>query len=278
MHSIRRFIIIMALLCQCNETLSLIERLPLPSSWTNKQDKESISITKKVERNCNISITNIIGDIEVTASTKDSIKVSAVKSGSLQALESTKVVVEYTEGKAEIKTVQIIKEPGTTECSVSYKIAIPKTGRLSSVHTGQGTITIENGQGAVATTKDGSIAIKNSTGPVEASTDKGAISISLHSILPGQQVTALSGKGDIEISMPAQTVANLDARTKGGGVVTSELPIKTKPTTFKVFNRKAVAKLNRELSGTLGTQSRDSNELPSVILYTDKGNIKVNKS
>ncbi len=244
--------------------------------WGETTKKETISLNKKVDKQCEISIHNISGSISITASTRDKIILEATKIGSKKSLESTQVTMNLNGNKVDIKTIQTIKEPNTKECEVSYIIAIPKTARLASVDTFAGSITITDSQGAVATTRKGTIDVKNSTGPIEVSTETGSITISCPHLISGQQVTAVTGKGDITMTVPQQTVASIEARTKNG-FVSSKLPVCTKPQPFKEYNKKTVAKLSQTMSGTFGDRFSEEPELPMVNLITDSGNIKVIK-
>ncbi len=246
--------------------------------WSEKKERETVVLNKAIDKPCEISIHNIKGSITVTASTKNKIHVEATKIGSVKSLESTKITLDQTGDKIAIKTVQTIKEPDTKECEVNYTITIPKTATVSTIHTVKGDIFVENSNGTIATTKEGVISIKNSTGLVDVLTDNGSINVSFSSIAPGQQVTAITGKGDITVSLPQQTVASLDAKTKSGGTVSSTLPIRTKPTDFKMYNKKTLARLTREVNGIIGSHSTDSSELSSFSLITDKGNIVLKKA
>src|SRR3989338_10580398 len=133
--------IFIALLLNQHTSFSLIEKM---NPWSEKEKKETVILNKTVDKPSEISIHNIKGSITIASSTKNTIHVEATKKGPSKSLESTQITYENRDGKIAIKTVQTIREPNTKECEVIYSITIPKTSKLSTVHTVQGDIIIEN--------------------------------------------------------------------------------------------------------------------------------------
>lgn len=235
--------------------------------WSSGKE-EVISLTEKVPESCGISISNIKGDITVKTWKQQKVVIEARKRGSEQAIDATTVKKTLANNRLRIET--IYKDP-KTKCAVHYDILVPDSARLQSVTTEKGSITIANAQhGAMAKTERGNILLENVTGPVKTSANRGSITIAASELKPENKILAITGRGNIKLTMPESSNADVFLKTTKGAI-NSEIPITTKSRTMK-FNRNTLAQLKREAYGKIGEGGS------AIKLHTGSGNINVTSS
>ena len=230
-----------------------------------KGKEETLSLSEAVSEKCNISITNLKGNINVKTWEKSKVVIEVKKEGSQEALDATTVIKKFAHNKLKIETIS--KDP-KAKSTVHYDILIPSSARLQSVTTDRGSITIANiSHGAMAKTEKGTITFENVKGPIKASTNRGSINIDAAELIPEHKILAFSAKGNIKLSMPQGSDADVFFKTTRGSI-NSDIEITTQPRTMK-FNSKTLAQLKRQASGTIGRGGSP------IKLHTGSGNISV---
>ncbi len=96
------------------------------------------------------------------------------------------------------------------------QIKLPKTMNIKVDSGNLGTIQIEGFTSEVeAETNVGSINMKNVTGPITAHTNVGAITIDFVAVSQASPITISTNVSEIDVSIPANTNASLELKTRG---------------------------------------------------------------
>lgn len=96
------------------------------------------------------------------------------------------------------------------------KVKLPKTMNINIDSGNLGAILIDGFTAEVeADSNVGEITLKNVTGPVTAHTSTGTISVVFTKVNQSAPISISSSVGEIDVSLPANTKANLDLRTNG---------------------------------------------------------------
>jgi hypothetical protein len=104
-------------------------------------------------------------------------------------------------------------------CCMDYEILVPaKTNLNLSTMTGSG-ITVDGVEGEIEVTNmNGPLNLTNVAGSVVASSMNGKVTASLRQVAANKMMSFASMNGDIDVTLPASTKANLQMRTNGGEI------------------------------------------------------------
>lgn len=205
---------------------------------------------------------------------------------------------------ATFDSLSLIAQSKEPQATIDFDLIIPSASNIT-LSTEHGNITIGDMKGKICATttsgnisidqayqtiiattlKNGSIAIKHARGNVKASTIKGNISIdnAYSSILAQAEngsidvrsasvpatskIKLVTNVGLINLSLPADVNADLQANTKRGAVVSQhKITLKPKTTTL---DSKAWRQMKERVDGILGTGEA------TISLSSNKGNIKI---
>jgi len=155
--------------------------------------------------------------------------------------------------------------------------AITEKGNVEIEHAGntivaksmqKGNISIAHVKGNVqAQTSKGNISIDGARQSIIAYADRGKITVASNEVPPTSKIDLKTGYGIIELALPHEVNADLQAYTKNGQV-TSNHYITLKPQTTQL-NNKTWNRLKKEINGTLGTGEAQ------IMLTSTKGSIKL---
>ena len=172
------------------------------------EQTEAVSRKVKVGRDGRVSVSNVSGDIKVTASPGDDVTIEAVKRtrGDRSQLASVQITVDDRPGRVEVRTEYDGDRSfrnRNIDVSVDYTIAVPATATVD-VKSISGNVTVTGVQGVVhAETVSGTV--RTSATP---------------------KLTAKTVSGDLElVSAPAD--ADLTATTISGNIRAKGLRIRT---------------------------------------------------
>jgi hypothetical protein len=112
--------------------------------------------------------------------------------------------------------------------------------------------------------------LDNVKGAVKTSANRGSIKICAAELTPKNKILAITGRGNIKLTMPESSNADVFLKTTKG-TITSEIPITTSSRTMK-FNRNTLAQLKREAYGKIGEGGS------AIKLHTGIGNIDMASS
>ncbi len=213
-----------------------------------------------------LNVENINGDITITAGSGNKIQVIATKKAdNKDYLDGMEIHVRADSDRVSLRT----EHPKSSESwfgsrsngSVSFEIIAPAGINLDSIETVNGEIEIAGIDGDVsADTTNGDINISELRGNLEADTVNGSITASFTSLGGGQRVSAETVNGKIQLRLPENASARVDAGTVNGGIDADDfnLPVD------KGF-------LGRDCSGEIGAGDA------RIKLSTVNGGIKIRK-
>jgi len=290
-----------------NSTLSKISLESLYSKLFSKQKQEIIHKELTLEKKGTLSIDNIYGNIQIkTEWSLNSIILKACKRVSKK--ENTQDIEIDVENQLAANKIAIKTKYKNEKSTgiVDYELIVPNNITVN-LNTKKGDIKIKRVQGKIKASSDkgdikildakgsirahaqqGNIAISQSVGNIDAKTKYGNISIlqsskSLHATthtgaikvdckkIPSiGSVYLTSNSGNISLSLPSKTNADIKAQTHRG-LLTCEHFITLKPQSV-LLNKKTWDRFKREVDGTIGTGE-------SVIkISSNSGNIKILKT
>jgi len=279
-------------------------------SWVNFEQHEETSYreytlnsgTKK------IFIDNAYGEVAVSSWEHATVGVTAIKqSSSPENIELITLADSHKDNTFTLKINYGPSEKKAIKGAVNLVIRIPETCS-NEIHTDQasiwvdglespvkvfsktglieifntrGTVYAENNKGDIVINHPKStVKVKNITGKVSiekaskttlVETDSGPISIMYKKVPHQTTITATTQSGPIELLLPEDVNADLQAKTKKG-VILSEQMITLKPKTVQL-NKKAWTSLKKEVDGTFGTgeaQIRLSSSSSSIKILENK--------
>ena len=235
-----------------------------------KQTSETKKFNKKVPPRTKVSIHNIHGPIKVDTWDRNEILIEAEKSGVDKRCDNTFIEEKLTDASYTIAT-KVVSEVEKS-CTVSYTALIPKNAIIYSVTTDNGDITVSNSTQTVsAVAKTGNITVAHSSGDVKIHTEYGNIKIDQISSNAKDSLVVSADCGNIDIIVPKTFNSAHIYATARRGKINSSIPITTTITTE--FNRKAMAKLSKNISGTIGKGG--TKDGAQIKLQTDRGNINI---
>lgn len=202
--------------------LALALALP-PFSWADVSEVEEFDF--ELEAGGRISVKNINGDITVTGGAGDTVKIRAhKKAGRQEYLDGLKVTVEKKGDWLRIET----RHPdslnrwfgfGDSSGSVAYEISAPADVDLDAIETVNGEISISGITGdVIADTTNGEINATGLRSNLEADTTNGGIDVSFDRLGGDQRVVAKTVNGRVQLRLPADASARVDAGTVNGGI------------------------------------------------------------
>src|SRR5262249_53777897 len=136
--------------------------LPPPAvGQTGGDQTETLSRHLKLERNGSISLSNISGEIVVTAGSGDDVSMEAVKRArNRNELSDVQVSIQEVGGRIDIKT-DYPRNDRNVHVSVDYTLVVPSWAAMD-VHSVSGNIRVTGVQGTVrADTVSGNLAVSD---------------------------------------------------------------------------------------------------------------------
>jgi len=224
---------------------------------SKKEDPKDISIKieKQIAKN-HVSIKTAYKDNKVKGSVD------------YELIIPNNITINLKTDKGEIK-IKRAKGP-ITACTNKGDIRIIETSGQITAQAGQGNIIVDQSNGNIfASSSYGNIQISNASKSVKALTKSGSIKTSCKNIPSTGSINLGTNSGNISLSIPGSTNAEVEART-GKGRVTSDHYIEIKPQTVQL-NKKTWARFKREVDGTLGSGEA------TIKLSANYGNIKILK-
>lgn len=250
-----------------------------------------------------LNLKNINGTIRVkTESPQNSVFLKATKQASKkELLQNVKIIESSDKDTINVRTVytnnkvtgsvqydlivpaDITINLATHDGDIKIKqingaiTAITEKGNVEIEHAGdtimakstqKGNINIAHAKGNVqAETAKGNISIDGAQQSIIAHADYGKITVASNEVPSTSKIDLQTGSGIIELALPHEVNADLQARTKNGQI-TSNHYITLKPQTTQL-NNKTWNRLKKEINGTLGTGEAQ------IMLTSNKGNIKL---
>jgi DUF4097 and DUF4098 domain-containing protein YvlB len=268
-------------------------------------EKETFERDYPLKPQSTLTIKNINGNIHLATWSKPTASIKIIKQAKQKDLLSSLTIKEQQHAKGLTLSAECndrknkdprfdfhITIPHNTALNMSTgkgNIAIEKITGRTEISTENGNITINQAHSTViaqttntgniyikeiynnskVSTHTGTITIDDARGSVIALTDNGHIKIHSSIVPPTGKIDAKSIYGNIDLSIPATTNAEIQARTERG-VVTSQHYITLKPLTTQL-DKYAWKKFKKEMYATIGTGEAQ------ITLASNKSNIRLNK-
>ena len=202
---------------------------------------ETIDRTFDVKPGATVAVSNVNGRIAVSSWDQPKVRVIAYKEAqgdredAQEALKELRVEMQQRNGGVTVITHHPRRHDGVSsifswllgdhvDMNVRYEVTVPRTMNLDVRNTnGSIHLTGINGRHEVGTT-NGRIELAACAGSVDASTTNGAIRAQLTRVSKGESLRFETTNGRIEVEVPKDLAANVDADTTNGSIST-DLPI-----------------------------------------------------
>ncbi|NVK21288.1 MAG: DUF4097 family beta strand repeat protein [Kangiellaceae bacterium] len=185
-------------------------------------EKKRFSETYEFNRDGNVAIENINGDITITGWDRDEISLEyTVTADSKKDLERVKVEVNHSKSSFDVEVDINSKKGwfgwGGSSGEVEFELKVPNSVSLKTIESVNGDLALEGISGDVkADTVNGRIKISGSKGDVTADTVNGDIEIRMQRMSDGQRIKGDSVNGDIEVYAPEDSSFSLRTETVNG--------------------------------------------------------------
>ena len=172
-----------------------------------------------------IELDNINGPVHITTWDRNQVKVDAVKYAySKERLEEARIEVDSGKDYLSIRT----RYPGHDQtfnwgshnnpAEVEYTLTVPRTARLDEIKLINGSLNVNGVSGEVhASCINGRLEAHNLSGRAELSTINGHLDVKFDQ-LPGSTVDLSSVNGSVELTIPSDSKAEIEASTMSGGI------------------------------------------------------------
>jgi hypothetical protein len=189
-----------------------------------------------------LSLENVNGGVKISTWDRNEVQVDAVKYARTEdRLANIEIEVESRSDELRLKTrfhSHFNNNPG----GVRYTLVVPRAVRIDKIDLVNGGLDVEGVRGDVkASLVNGTVKAQGLAGEVEISTVNGRQEVSLEGPEVSRPVRLDSVNGRIELSLPPDVNAQVEASTLNGGI-DSEFGIQVH----------RVAMIGHELEGTLG--------------------------
>ena len=167
-----------------------------------------------------VALENINGDVRITAWDRNEVRVDAAKRASSQErLDDAQIVVDAVLGSITIKTHYPGQGNSEHPAIVDYAVKVPRTARLDQVKLVNGTLEISGMLGEVhASSVSGAIRTHGLKGNVKLSTVSGRLEATFDELEASRSISMNSVNGAIEILLPMDARADLQADPVSGGI------------------------------------------------------------
>jgi DUF4097 and DUF4098 domain-containing protein YvlB len=167
-----------------------------------------------------VTLENIYGDVRITAWDRNEVQVDAAKRASTQdRLDDARIVVDAAQASISIRTHYPGPAGSGKPAAVDYMVKVPRTARLDQVKVVNGTLEIFGMQGEVrASSVSGAIRTHGLAGDVKLSTVSGRLEAVFDEIEATRSISVNSVSGAIELLLPMDAAADLQADTVSGGI------------------------------------------------------------
>jgi Putative adhesin len=137
------------------------------------------------------------------------------------------------------------------------EVRVSRVGGSVTASSGNGRVTVEDVSGPVrASSGNGDVFIGTVSGPVNASSGNGDVIVKMERVADSGDMTFSSGNGRIEVTLPSDFSAELDAST-GSGRITTDFPIKVTGRLTQSRLRGTIGEGGRRLSMSTGNGSME---------------------
>ncbi|MFB3815790.1 MAG: DUF4097 domain-containing protein [Terriglobales bacterium] len=211
-------------------------------------------------RTCRIELSNLNGDVRITAADTSEVKIDAVKhSSDADRVRDTRIVVDARPDAIiiETKTDRTSWFGNNGPASVDYTIQVPRTARLDKIGLVNGSVAITGVTGGVrASSVNGSVTAENVGGNLELKTVNSSARASVATL--GNTISLKSVNGPVSLTIPSDSKADITAKSVNGSIEND----------FGLYVKKGPY-VGRKLSGRLASGGTE------ISLKTVNGSINI---
>jgi len=180
--------------------------------------REEFHKTYPLSAGGSVSVNNVNGAVRIYTWDRNEVEVVAVKSADSESkLRDCNIDVYASSSRVEIKTKYAQHFFNNNPANVEYRINVPKNTRIDKAETVNGDVEISGtGSEVRAETVNGSVHVNDASGDLKLNTVNG----SLHATLgrTDHSVRMESVNGSVELTLPANADASIEASTVNGNV------------------------------------------------------------
>jgi DUF4097 and DUF4098 domain-containing protein YvlB len=186
---------------------------------------EELHQTYAITADGRIELDNINGDVHISSWDRNEVKVDAVKyADTKERLDEAKIEIDVTADTVSIRTRYPDHEhtwnsgSHNNPASVEYTLTVPRTVRLDEIKLINGALDVSGVSGEVnASLINGRLEARNLAGRARLSTVNGQVDARFDE-LAGHSVELNSVNGSVELTIPSDSKAELEASTVSGGI------------------------------------------------------------
>jgi len=172
-----------------------------------------------------VELKNINGDVHISSWDRNEVKVDAVKyANTKEQLDAAKIEVDAGKDYVSIRTEYPDHDhtfnwgSHNNPASVEYTVTVPRRARLDEINLVNGALDISGVAGEVhASCVNGRLEAKNLAGEAKLSTVNGRLDAAFDQ-LASNSVDLNSVNGSVEVTIPSDSNARIEASTVSGGI------------------------------------------------------------
>jgi len=187
---------------------------------------EEFHQTHPLTANGRIGLENINGSVHISVWDRNEVKVDAVKHAQNEdQLKDAEIIVENRADSISIETKYRERERGyryfdgrNNPASVEYTLTVPRNARLDEIKLINGSLDVTGVTGEVhASCINGKLTARELAGRVRLATINGHLDANFEH-LQGTPIELSSVNGPLELTLPSDAKANIEATTVSGGI------------------------------------------------------------
>jgi DUF4097 and DUF4098 domain-containing protein YvlB len=172
-----------------------------------------------------VELENINGAVHISTWDRNEVKVDAVKyAGSKERLDEAHIQIDSGKDYVSIKTEYPDHDRNfnwgshNNPAGVEYTLTVPRNARLDEIKLINGSLDVTGAAGEVhASCINGRLEAHNLSGRAELSTINGHLDANFNE-LPGSSIDLNSVNGSVELTIPSDSKAEIEASTVSGGI------------------------------------------------------------
>jgi len=199
--------------------------LAIPATAQSRAYTEEFHQTYALSADGRIELDNINGDVHISSWDRNEVKVDAVKyAGTKERLEEAKIEVDSSKDSLSLRTkyrdhdLNFNWGSHNNPAGVEYTLTVPRTARLDEIKLINGALDIAGVSGEVhASCINGRLSAHDLAGRARLETINGHLEANFDQ-LAGKSVELGSVNGSVDLTIPSDSQAQIEASTVSGGI------------------------------------------------------------
>ena len=199
-----------------------LTNLPAHAFWDGA--REEFHQTYPLQAGGRIELDNINGAVHISTWDRDEVKVDAVKTASTkEKLDAARIEVEANSGRVSIRTkyrdhdLTFTDHSRNNPATVEYTLTVPRAAQLDEIKLINGSLDISGVSGEVrASCINGKMVATNLSGRAHLSSINGHLVAAFDQLSKSVELDSVNGR--VELTLPSDVNADLEASTMSGGI------------------------------------------------------------